>query len=32
VLDEYLGCEVLANSFSRVRCTGCGDKLLVDFS
>ena len=27
-----LGCGVLANGFSRVRCTGCGDELLVAFS
>ena len=31
-LEEYLGCGVLANGFSRVRCTGCGDELLVAFS
>ncbi len=30
--EEYLGCGVLANGFSRVRCTGCGDELLVAFS
>jgi hypothetical protein len=30
--EDYLGCGVLANGFSRVRCTGCGDELLVAFS
>ena len=31
-LEEYFGCGVLANGFSRVHCTGCGDELLVAFS
>jgi hypothetical protein len=31
-LFDYLGCGVLANGFSRVRCQACGDELLVAFS
>jgi hypothetical protein len=30
--ERYLGCGILANGFARVRCTACGDELLVGFS
>jgi hypothetical protein len=30
--ERYLGCGILANGFARVRCTACGDELLVAFS
>ena len=30
--ERYLVCGVLANGFARVRCTSCGDELLVAFS
>jgi len=30
--ERYLRCGVLANGFVRVRCTTCGDELLVAFS
>ena len=31
-LERYLDCGILANGFARVRCTHCGDELLVAFS
>ncbi len=30
--ERYLACGMLANGFARVRCTACGDELLVAFS
>src|SRR5262252_2506442 len=30
--ERYLGCGILPNGFARVRCTTCGDELLVAFS
>jgi hypothetical protein len=30
--ERYLRCGILANGFARVRCTACGDELLVAFS
>jgi Putative transposase/Transposase zinc-binding domain len=30
--ERYLRCGILANGFVRVRCTTCGDELLVAFS
>jgi hypothetical protein len=28
----YLACGILANGFARVRCSSCGDEMLVAFS
>jgi hypothetical protein len=30
--ERYLRCGILAHGFARVRCTACGDELLVAFS
>ena len=30
--ERYLACGILAHGFARVRCTECGDELLVAFS
>ena len=30
--ERYLACGILANGFARVRCSSCGDELLVAFS
>ncbi len=30
--ERYLAYGILANGFARVRCTACGDELLVAFS
>jgi hypothetical protein len=30
--ERYLACGILANGFARVRCTSCGDEMLVAFS
>src|SRR5205823_9537232 len=30
--DRYLACGILANGFARVRCSSCGDEILVAFS
>jgi hypothetical protein len=30
--ERYLRCGILANGFARVRCSACGDELLVAFS
>ena len=30
--ERYLACGILSNGFARVRCTSCGDELLVAFS
>jgi len=30
--ERYLRCGILAHGFARVRCTSCGDELLVAFS
>src|SRR5881394_2974215 len=30
--ERYLACGILANGFARVRCTPCGDEMLVAFS
>jgi transposase-like zinc-binding protein/putative transposase len=30
--ERYLACGILAHGFTRVRCVGCGDELLVAFS
>jgi len=30
--ERYLACGILANGFARVRCSSCGDEMLVAFS
>ena len=30
--ERYLACGILAHGFARVRCTSCGDEMLVAFS
>ncbi len=30
--ERYLGCGILANGFAQVRCTACGNELLVAFT
>jgi len=30
--ERYVSCGILANGFARVRCTSCGDEMLVGFS
>src|SRR5207302_5093065 len=30
--ERYVACGILANGFARVRCTSCGDEMLVGFS
>ena len=27
--ERYLACGILANGFARVRCSSCGDEMLV---
>jgi Transposase zinc-binding domain len=30
--ERYLACGILAHGFARVRCTSCGDEMLLAFS